>query len=158
MSLSPAATRVQRALEERGFGHLRVEELPVSTRTAAEAAQAVGAEVGQIVKSLVFVGEKGGYLFLVSGKNRLDPGKAAALAGEPLRRASPEEVRALTGFAIGGVPPLGHPTPLPTFLDQELLGYGVVWAAAGTPRALFRTRPEELLVLTGAKVADLKEG
>ena len=93
MSLSPSARRVQGALETRGFGHLKVVELPASTRTAKEAAQAVGAEVGQIVKSLVFVGEKGAYLFLVSGKNRLDLGKATRLVGGPLRQATPEEVR-----------------------------------------------------------------
>ncbi|APD08978.1 MULTISPECIES: YbaK/EbsC family protein [Thermus] len=155
--MSPSARRVQEALEARGFGHLRVVELTASTRTAQEAAEAVGAKVGQIVKSLVFVGEKGAYLFLVSGQNRLDLRKAEALTGDPLRRATPEEVRALTGFAIGGVPPLGHTTPLPAFLDQDLLAHGEVWAAAGTPRALFRATPEELLALTGAKVADLKE-
>lgn len=157
MNLSPSAARVQKALAERGFAHLRVRELPTSTRTAREAAEAVGAEVGQIVKSLVFVGERGAYLFLVSGKNRLDPAKAEALVGEPLRRATPEEVRSLTGFAIGGVPPVGHNALLPTFLDQDLLAHPQVWAAAGTPRALFALTPEELLALTHARVADLKE-
>lgn len=113
MSLSPSARRVQGALRTRGFGHLKVVELPASTRTAKEAAQAVGAEVGQIVKSLVFVGEKGAYLFLVSGKNRLDLGKATRLVGGPLRQATPEEVRELTGFAIGGVPRWGTTRPCP---------------------------------------------
>jgi prolyl-tRNA editing enzyme YbaK/EbsC (Cys-tRNA(Pro) deacylase) len=157
MSLSPSAAKVQRALEARGYGHLRVVELEASTRTAPEAARAVGAEVGQIVKSLVFVGERGAYLFLVSGKNRLDLGKAEGLVGEALRPATPEEVRALTGFAIGGVPPVGHTTPLPAFLDEDLLAYPRLFAAAGTPRALFPLTPEELLGLTGARVADLKE-
>ena len=158
MSLSPSARRVQGALEARGFGHLKVVELPASTRTAKEAAQAVGAEVGQIVKSLVFVGERGAYLFLVSGKNRLDLRKATRLVGGPLRQATPEEVRELTGFAIGGVPPVGHNTPLPAYLDEDLLGYPEAWAAGGTPRALFRATPKELLALTGAQVANLKEG
>ncbi|WP_038058489.1 YbaK/EbsC family protein [Thermus amyloliquefaciens] len=157
MSLSPSAKKVQRALEAKGFGHLRVVELPTSTRTAREAAEAVGAEVGQIVKSLVFVGEGGAYLFLVSGRNRLDPSKAQKVTGEALRRATPEEVRALTGYAIGGVPPVGHDTPLPAFLDQDLLAYPRVWAAGGTPKALFSLTPRELLALTGAQVADLKE-
>lgn len=157
MSLSPSAAKVQKALEVQGFGHLRVEELPTSTRSAQEAAEAVGAEVGQIVKSLVFVGERGAYLFLVSGKNRLDLRKAQALVGEPLRQATPEEVRALTGYAIGGVPPVGHDTPLPAFLDQDLLFYPRVWAAGGTPKALFSLTPEELLALTRAQVADLRE-
>uniref|UniRef100_A0A7C2FTN6 YbaK/EbsC family protein n=1 Tax=Thermus islandicus TaxID=540988 RepID=A0A7C2FTN6_9DEIN len=156
MSLSPSAQRVQEALKALGFPHLRVVELPASTRTAEEAARAVGAEVGQIVKSLVFVGERG-YLFLVSGKNRLDLGKAQALVGSPLRRATPEEVRALTGFAIGGVPPVGHATPLAAFLDEDLLLYPRVFAAGGTPRALFALAPKELLALTQARVADLKE-
>lgn len=155
--MSPSAQRVQEALRRRGFPHLEVVELPASTRTAEEAARAVEAEVGQIVKSLVFVGERA-YLFLVSGKNRLDLRKAEALVGGPLRRATPEEVRALTGFAIGGVPPVGHNTPLPAYLDEDLLGYPEVWAAGGTPRALFRATPKELLALTGAQVADLKEG
>ncbi len=157
MSLSPSAQRVQEALKGRGFPHLQVTELPASTRTAEEAAKAVGAGVGQIVKSLVFMGEGGAYLFLVSGKNRLDPKKAEALVGGSLRRATPEEVRALTGYAIGGVPPVGHNTPLPAFLDRDLLAYPRVWAAGGTPKALFALTPEELLALTGAQVADLKE-
>jgi len=156
MTLSPSAKRVQEALKALGFPHLKVVELPTSTRTAEEAARAVGAEVGQIVKSLVFVGERG-YLFLVSGKNRLDLRKAQALVGGPLRRATPEEVKALTGYAIGGVPPVGHATPLPAFLDQDLTAYPRVWAAGGTPKALFALTPEELLALTGARVADLKE-
>jgi prolyl-tRNA editing enzyme YbaK/EbsC (Cys-tRNA(Pro) deacylase) len=156
MTLSPSAKRVQEALKALGFPHLKVVELSASTRTAEEAARAVGAEVGQIVKSLVFVGERG-YLFLVSGKNRLDLRKAQALVGGPLRRATPEEVKALTGFAIGGVPPVGHTQPLPTFLDRDLWAYPQIWAAGGSPRALFALAPEELLALTGAQVADLKE-
>jgi len=99
MTLSPSAQRVQEALKALGFPHLRV-EVPASTRTAEEAARAVGAEVGQIVKSLVFVGERGAYLFLVSGQNRLDLGKAQALVGSPLRRATPEELLALTGAQV----------------------------------------------------------
>ncbi|MFN3179097.1 MAG: YbaK/EbsC family protein [Thermus sp.] len=157
MSLSPSAKKVQRFLEEKGFGHLRVVELPTSTRTAQEAAEAVGAEVGQIVKSLVFLGEKGAYLFLMSGRNRLNPSKAQRATGEAVRRATPEEVHALTGYAIGGVPPVGHPTPLPTFLDEDLLAYPRIWAAGGTPNTLFSLTPGELLALTGARVADLKE-
>lgn len=154
MTLSPSARKVQALLEARGFPHLKVVELKASTRTALEAARAVGAEVGQIVKSLVFVGERGAYLFLVSGKNRLDPKKAEKALREALRRATPEEVRALTGFAIGGVPPVA---PLPAFLDEDLLAYPRLWAAGGTPRALFALTPEELLQLTGAKPLDLKE-
>lgn len=156
MSLPPSAKRVQHALEEKGYAHLRVVALPASTRTAQEAAEAVGTDIGQIVKSLIFVGTRP-YLFLVSGRNRLDLSKAQRAAGETLRRATPEEVRLLTGYAIGGVPPVGHPTPLPTFLDEDLLAYPRVWAAGGTPNALFSLTPGELLALTGARVADLKE-
>ncbi len=151
MTLSPSAKRVQEALKALGFPHLKVVELSASTRTAEEAARAVGAEVGQIVKSLVFVGERG-YLFLVSGKNRLDLRKAQALVGGPLRRATPEEVK-----AIGGVPPVGHTQALPAFLDRDLTAYSRIWAAGGSPRALFALSPEELLALTQARVADLKE-
>lgn len=151
--LSASAERVAQLLRERGFGHLEVVELPQSTRTAQEAAQAVGAEVGQIVKSLVLMGSRGGYLFLVSGKNRLDLAKAGRAAGEEVRMASPEEVRALTGFAIGGVPPVA---PLPAFLDQDLLAYPLLWAAGGTPRALFALTPEELLRLSRAQPVDLR--
>ncbi len=153
MSLSPSAQRVAQLLRERGFGHLVVVELPQSTRTAQEAAQAVGAEEGQIVKSLVLVGGKGGYLFLVSGKNRLDLGKAGRAALDMVRMATPEEVRSLTGFAIGGVPPV---VPLPAFVDQDLLAYPRLWAAGGTPRALFSLTPAELLALTRAQVLELK--
>ncbi|MCX8025639.1 MAG: YbaK/EbsC family protein, partial [Thermanaerothrix sp.] len=120
--LSPAAQRVQAALDAHGLA-IRVVELPVSTRTAQEAAQAVGCEVGQIVKSLVFRGRHSGrpVLILTSGANRVDVEVAAAQVGEPLEKAEAEFVRAVTGFVIGGVPPLGHVTPIPTFIDEDLL-------------------------------------
>ncbi|KGQ22638.1 YbaK/EbsC family protein [Thermus filiformis] len=152
--MSPSARKVQSILRERGFGHLEVLELPRSTRTAQEAAQAVGVEVGQIVKSLVFQGERGAYLLLVSGKNRVDLGKVGRLLGQKVAPARAEAVRSLTGFAVGGVPPV---VGLPALMDRDLLAYPQVWAAGGTPNALFALTPGELLALTGAQVVDLKE-
>lgn len=143
--LKPAAQRVQDALEAHGL-EARVRHMPASTRTAEEAAQACGCEVGQIVKSLIFRGTRTGqpYLLLVSGANRVDQAVAAAHAGEPLDRPDAKFVREATGFAIGGIPPLGHASPITTFIDEALLGYAVVWAAAGTPDAVFPIAPARL--------------
>jgi prolyl-tRNA editing enzyme YbaK/EbsC (Cys-tRNA(Pro) deacylase) len=110
--------------------------------------------VGQIVKSLVFRGAESGkpYLFLVSGANRVDEAKVGKRLGERLERAKPEWVREVTGFAIGGVPPVGHTTPMEAFIDPDLLRYGQVWAAAGTPNALFALDPRQLVTLTRGRV------
>lgn len=155
-SLSPRARIVQNALEAKGFA-LDVVELPESTRTAAEAAQAIGCQVGQIVKSLVFKTRQTErpVLVLASGSNRVNEGKIEQLAGEPVGKADANFVRRHTGFAIGGVPPLGHDTPLETFIDEDLLKYAEVWAAAGTPRAVFRLRPEDLEAMTGGRVVSV---
>ena len=155
--LSPSAQRVQSALAARGLA-LRVVELPQSTRTAAEAAAAVGCIVGQIVKSLVFRTTDSGraVLVLASGANRVDEQAVAALLGEPIAKAGADEVRAQTGFVIGGVPPVGHASALPTFIDADLLAYGELWAAAGTPNAVFRLTPDDLVTLTAGTVAALK--
>lgn len=152
--LSPSAQKVQDALLERGFGEIRVVEMPASTRTAQEAAQAVGCSVGQIVKSLIFRGAESGrpYLLLVSGSNRVDEAKVGERLGERLERAKPEWVREVTGFAIGGVPPVGHATPLEALIDPDLLQYEQVWAAAGTPNAVFALSPQQLVALTGGRV------
>lgn len=128
-----------------------------TTRTAEEAAAAVGVEVGQIVKSLVFLVGEEPVLILVSGPNRLDTRKLAALAGGPVGRADADTARVATGYPIGGVPPLGHPAPLRTWIDQDLLGHEVVWSAAGTPHHVFGTSPAELVRATGAVVADVVE-
>ena len=132
--------------------------MPDSTRTAEEAAAACGVTVGQIVKSLVFLGAQSGkpYLLLVSGANRVDEQGVAAHLGEPLVRPKAETVRALTGFAIGGVPPLGHATKLATYIDPDLLQYDVVWAAAGTPRAVFAANPRDLQRAVGAMAMPMK--
>lgn len=150
--------RVREALRAAGL-EAAVQELSESTRTAPEAAAAVGCQVAQIVKSLVFRGGHTGraLLALVSGKNRASEEKLAALHGEPILRADAAFVREQTGFAVGGVPPLGHTTPLATLVDRDLLAFAEVWAAAGSPFAVFRITPTELLRVTGGQVADLAE-
>ncbi len=133
-----------------------VKEFPQGTRTAVDAARAVGCEVGQIVKSLVFIAGRRPVVALVSGANRLDERRLAAVAGEPVAKADAETARAATGYSIGGVPPFGHATDLPVFMDRDLFDYGVVWAAAGRPDSVFEIQPERLRELSNAKVVDLK--
>jgi prolyl-tRNA editing enzyme YbaK/EbsC (Cys-tRNA(Pro) deacylase) len=131
-----------------------VREYPEGTRTAADAAAAIGCSIGQIVKSLVFVTAAGSpLLVLVSGSNLVDEAKLEAFAGEPVRRANANQVRAFTGQAIGGVAPIGHPAPIPTLFDPDLLTYASVWAAAGTPRTVFEIAPAELVRITHATSA-----
>jgi Cys-tRNA(Pro) deacylase len=133
-----------------------VREFPQSTRTAEEAAAAVGTTLGQIVKSLVFFADSSPVLVLVSGANRVDPAKLAAACGaQAVRRASADDVHRATGFAIGGVPPVGHARPLPTYLDRDLLQYDVVYASAGTHTAVFAIAPARLQALTAATPADV---
>jgi prolyl-tRNA editing enzyme YbaK/EbsC (Cys-tRNA(Pro) deacylase) len=137
---------------------VEVRRFPQGTKTAQAAAHAIGCEVDQIVKCLVFVAGGRPVLAMTSGANRVDMGRLAALAGaEEARRATPDEVRETTGFAIGGTPPFGHPQRLITFLDRDLMGFDQVWAGAGAPDAVFSASPQELLTATGATVADLKE-
>lgn len=134
-----------------------VRGFPQGTRTAKDAARAVGCEVGQIVKSLVFVAGGKAVVALVSGANRLDEKRLAGLTGEQVAKADAETARQATGYAIGGVPPFGYPTDIPVFMDRDLMAYGVVWAAAGTPDAVFEINPERLRELSRAVVSDLKE-
>jgi prolyl-tRNA editing enzyme YbaK/EbsC (Cys-tRNA(Pro) deacylase) len=155
VSLPARARRVQEELHRLGLD-AEVVQTPDSARTAAEAADAVGASVGRIVKSLVFLVDGAPVLALVSGQNQLDPKRLAALAGGKVERASADVVREATGFAIGGVPPVAHATELPIFCDPDLLAYDTVWAAAGTPHCVFEIAPAELVRVTGAQVADLK--
>lgn len=144
-SLPAAAQRVADAAKALGLT-IRVLEMPASTRTAQDAANACGCSVGQIVKSLVFAGRKSGkpYLLLVSGDNRVDEKAIAAVLGEPLRKPDADFVREKTGFAIGGVAPIGHANAMQTVFDQDLLKYESVWAAAGTPNCVFETNPQAL--------------
>src|SRR5688572_11039064 len=152
MSELPAsAQRVQDAANTLGLD-VPVREMAQPTRTAEEAAAACGVTVGQIIKSLVFLGADSGkpYLLLVSGSNRVNEKGVAAHLGEKLKRPDAEYVRNLTGYAIGGIPPFGHASPLTTYIDADLLQYDVVWAAAGTPRAVFPVDPNRLKAVLGA--------
>ena len=147
--LSPSAQRVQEALDRRGV-RLQVVELPASTRTAKEAARAVGCEVGQIAKSLIFRKELSGdgLLVIASGPNRVDESLIGKHLGEEISIADADFVRETTGFAIGGVPPLGHLEQLQTLIDEDLLQFDEIWAAAGTPHAVFRLEPDVLVKIT----------
>ena len=151
--LPASAQKVADAARAAGLA-VTVIERAESTRTAEEAAAACGCTVGQIVKSLVFQGAASGkpYLVLVSGSNRLDEQGVAAVLGESLTRPDAAYVREVTGYAIGGIPPLGHASPMQVFIDADLLRYDVVWAAAGTPRAVFSVAPGALADAIGAKI------
>ena len=153
MNLSPSAQKVQNALAALGMS-LEVVELPASTRSAAEAAQAVGCTLGQIVKSLVFrtLDSDRPVLVETSGANRVNEQLLGVLVGEAIGKADAEFVRQRTGFVIGGVPPVGHSEKLLTFIDQDLLGYAEIWAAAGTPNAVFPLTPADLLRISGGEV------
>jgi prolyl-tRNA editing enzyme YbaK/EbsC (Cys-tRNA(Pro) deacylase) len=155
---SGSVQRVRDALAARGLA-AEVKELAASTRTAQEAAAAVGCDVAQIVKSLVFRGTGSGraVLALVSGSNRASEALLSAAAGEPVARADADFVRERTGFAIGGVPPLGHREAVTVVIDRDLMAFPVVWAAAGSPNAVFAVAPADLERVTGGRVADVKQ-
>jgi prolyl-tRNA editing enzyme YbaK/EbsC (Cys-tRNA(Pro) deacylase) len=152
-----AAARVQEALDRLGLGG-EVREMRETTRSAAEAAAAVGCTVGQIAKSLVFRGAKSArpVLVIASGAHRVDEALVAAALGEPVLKADADFVRRRTGFAIGGVAPVGLTEPCPTLIDEELFGHAEIWAAAGTPHRVFRLTPQELQRITGGRVARIK--
>lgn len=149
-----AVLRVEAALREAGI-ESEVVHTPESARTAEEAAATVGTSVSQIVKSLIFLCDGAPVIALVSGSNRLDTKALGALAGGRIERADADAVRQVTGYAIGGIPPVGLAGPLPVYCDRDLLAYDVVWAAAGTPFAVFPIAPQRLVEVTGATVADL---
>jgi Cys-tRNA(Pro) deacylase len=157
IALSSSAQNVQDALHEHGF-NFQVIEFTESTRTAQEAADRVGCQLGQIVKSMIFTGQASnkGFLVLTSGANRVDEKKISHYASESIVRANPEFVRTVTGYAIGGVPPLGHTRSLETYIDEDLLEYANVWAAAGTPNAVFELPSADLVRITNGKVAHVK--
>ena len=157
-SLKASAQRVQAALAASGF-QFDVREFPDSTRTSAEAAAAIGCTIGQIAKSLVFRAGQSGrpVLVIASGANRVDENKVGQLIGEKIRRADAAFVREKTGFAIGGVPPLGHLERPLTVIDEDLLGFSEIWAAAGTPNAVFRLTPGDLMALSKGQTADVKQ-
>jgi len=159
MAKMSSIQRVQRALEDQGLD-CQIRELPESTRTAQEAAEAVGCQLGQIVKSLVFstITDRQPILVMTSGTNRVDEAKLEDNVGEEIQFASPDFVREKTGFAIGGVAPFGHQGEITTYIDQDLLDYSEIWAAAGSPRAVFRLTPGQLLSSTGGKVIQVSSG
>ncbi|MEX2630724.1 MAG: YbaK/EbsC family protein [Tistlia sp.] len=156
--LKASARRVQEALAGLGLD-FEVREFPESTRTSAEAAAAVGCAVGQIAKSLIFRGKASGrpVLVVASGSNRVDEAKVAAAVGEAIGRADAAFVRERTGFAIGGVPPLGHLEPPLVVLDRDLEAHAEIWAAAGTPNAVFRLSPRDLPRIAGGRFAEIRQ-
>jgi prolyl-tRNA editing enzyme YbaK/EbsC (Cys-tRNA(Pro) deacylase) len=136
-----------------------IRRFPEGTKTAGDAARAIGCDVAQIVKSLVFIADDGPVIAFTSGANRVDPVKLARVVGAAQsRRATPEEARAATGFAVGGTPPFGHPVRVSSVIDPALLGFQEIWAAAGTPDAVFPLTPATLQGATGAETADFTEG
>jgi prolyl-tRNA editing enzyme YbaK/EbsC (Cys-tRNA(Pro) deacylase) len=155
--LSSSAQKVQEALKAHGVV-CQVVEMQQTTRTVQEAADAVGCQVGQIAKSLVFRSKKTNQPILViaSGSNRVNEKKIGRLISEPLGMANADFVREHTGFAIGGVPPLGHRTAVRTFIDEDLIGFDAIWAAAGTPKAVFKLTPAELKKITNGEVISVK--
>ncbi|HLI13066.1 MAG TPA: YbaK/EbsC family protein [Alphaproteobacteria bacterium] len=155
--LSPSARKVELALRARGFTNEIVEHAQ-PTRSSAEAAAAVGCTVNQIAKSIVFRARGSGrpVLVVASGPNRVNEAAVEAALGEKLGKADASFVRERTGFVIGGVPPLGHAQPLTTFIDADLMELGEIWAAAGTPNAVFKLTPEELVRMTGGQVISIK--
>ena len=155
--MHPNVARVTDAARAAGVD-ISVERFPEGTRTAADAARAVGCEVGQIVKSLVFMADARPVVALVSGANRVDLSRlATAVGATEARRADGDEARAATGFAIGGVPPFGHASQVAVVIDRDLLAFDRVWAAAGLPDAVFAIAPDDLLRASGGTIADVKE-
>jgi Cys-tRNA(Pro) deacylase len=156
--LHPNARRLLAAAEDRGLA-IEIRRFPDGTKTAADAAAAIGVEVGQIVKSLVFAVDGTVVMALVSGANQLDERKLArAAGGQSCRRVDADAVREATGYPIGGVPPFGHATDLEVFIDPDLLAYGEVWAAGGTWNDVFAIAPTDLVTASNARAVDLKRG
>ncbi|NWG02699.1 MAG: YbaK/EbsC family protein [Syntrophaceae bacterium] len=156
-TLSPSGQKVQDALRALGFNNA-VMELQTTTRTSAEAAQTVGCRVEQIAKSIVFKGRQTHkpILVIASGPNRVNEKRIEELISEPLAKADADYVRKHTGFVIGGVPPVGHLEKLDIFIDEDLLKYEEIWAAAGTPHAVFKLTPSDLLKMTGGLIVCIK--
>ena len=156
-NLSASAQKIQDQLKSLGYDYTVIEHTE-STRTAQEAADRAGCELGQIVKSLIFKGKESGkpILVLTSGSNRVDEKRISEYAGETIGRADADFVRAVTGFAIGGVPPFGHLQKLETYFDEDFLQYESIWAAAGTPNAIFEVKTSDLQKMTDAKIARVK--
>jgi len=155
--LSPSARKVQEVLKALGFQN-QILELHATTRTSAEAAQAVGCQVGQIAKSILFRGRHTDQpvLVIASGPNRINEKRIEGLISEPLGKADADFVRQKTGFVIGGVPPVGHLEKMEIFIDEDLFRYEEIWAAAGTPNAVFKLTPSDLVKMTGGRIIPIK--
>jgi prolyl-tRNA editing enzyme YbaK/EbsC (Cys-tRNA(Pro) deacylase) len=155
--LSPSAQKIQDRIRSLGYEYTVIEHAE-STRTAQEAADRAGCELGQIVKSLIFKGKESGkpILVLTSGANRVDEKRISEYAGESIGRADADFVRTVTGFAIGGVPPFGHAQTMEAYLDEDFLQYETIWAAAGTPNAIFEVKTSDLQKMTDGKVVRVK--
>jgi prolyl-tRNA editing enzyme YbaK/EbsC (Cys-tRNA(Pro) deacylase) len=156
-TLSPSAQKIQNLLWELGYKYTVIEHAE-STRTAQEAADRAGCELSQIVKSLIFRGKASNkpILVLTCGANRVDEKRISKYAGESIARADADFVRSVTGFAIGGVPPIGHNLPMETYLDEDFLPYRTIWAAAGTPNAIFELIIDDLQKMTGGTIVQVK--
>jgi prolyl-tRNA editing enzyme YbaK/EbsC (Cys-tRNA(Pro) deacylase) len=155
--MHPNVDRVSAAARAAGL-EISVRRFPEGTRTAEDAARAIGCSVAQIVKSLVFMADGQPLLALVSGANRVDMGYlSTAVGAAETRRATGDEARAAGGYAIGGVPPFGHAQPLTVLIDRDLLGHEILWAAAGLPDAVFAISPDDLVRASGGRVAELAE-
>ncbi|MBM4428356.1 MAG: YbaK/EbsC family protein [Chloroflexi bacterium] len=156
-TLSPSAQKIQNLLNSLGYSYTVVEQAE-STRTAQEAADRAGCELGQIVKSLIFKGKESGkpILVLASGPNRVNEKRIGEFAGEAIVKPDADFVRAVTGFVIGGVPPIGHAEKMETYLDEDFLQYPTIWAAAGTPNAIFELKTSDLQAMTDGKVVSIK--
>jgi len=156
-TLSPSAQKIQNLLNSLGYDYTVIEHAE-STRTAQEAADRAGCELGQIVKSLIFRGKTSGkpILVLTSGANRVDEKRISGYAGETISRADADFVRTVTGFAIGGVPPIGHAEKMETYLDEDFMSHQTIWAAAGTPNAIFELKTEDLQKMTDGKIVQVK--
>src|SRR5689334_11921216 len=156
-TISPSAQKIQDLLNSLGYSYNVIEHVE-STRTAQEAADRAGCELGQIVKSLIFRGVTSGkpILVLTSGSNRVDEKRISEYAAEPIGRADADFVRVTTGFAIGGVPPIGHAQKMETYLDEDFLQYQTIWAAAGTPNAIFELNTADLQKMTDGKIVQVK--
>ena len=154
--MKPAAERVQQVLKELGLDS-QIIEFSNSTKTSAEAAAAIGTSVSQICKSILFAAGDEPVMVIASGSNRIDQTKIQVYVEKELGKANAAFVREHTGFAIGGVPPVGHASQFPIFIDQDLLQYAEVWAAGGTPNSVFPLSPTDLVRVTGGRVIDCKE-
>ena len=156
-ALSRSAKVVQEALARQGLP-CEVVELPDTTRSARDAAEAIGCDVGEIAKSLIFrnITDNTAVLVIASGNNRVDETKIGRIIGAPIEMASPEFVRERTGFAIGGVPPLGHKVSIETLIDEDLAQFETIWAAAGTPFSVFAVEPQALISATRGTVTNVR--